>query len=87
MAPSGGRDRKDAAHAPKGDSVVTDFDPKSVELFRLIAKKAESAAKKTLPAGADPTLAPRTHFFTLAMLTRNLVPPPEQTGARDVGEV
>ena len=42
--------------------------------------KAQGAALKGGRA------APQTHVFTLAMLTRKLVPPPEATGDRAVGE-
>jgi len=67
-----------------------------VELFRLMAQKAAAGARKAAaaaaaPEGADGDAAaevhvPQTHVFTLAMLTRKLVPPPEATGDRDVGE-
>jgi len=78
MAPSGGRDRK---NPDVGEFAVTPFDAKSVELFRLMAQKAAAGARR---AGAP--RVPKTHVFSLAMLTRKLVPPPEATGDRDVGE-
>lgn len=57
VAPSGGRDRKGA----DGKIKVAPFDPASVEMFYLMAKKA----KKT------------THFYPLALATYDLLPPPE----------
>jgi len=89
VAPSGGRDRRPAGG---GEFEVTPFDAKSVELFRLMAVKAAAAVKKgdVSRGGASvlgPVAAPKTHVFTLAMLTRKLVPPPEATTDRDVGEV
>jgi glycerol-3-phosphate O-acyltransferase len=97
VAPSGGRDRPDPAAAAGSEFVVAPFDAKSVELFRLVAAKAAAAAKKTAaaalaaaapapPEGHPAAHAPVTKVFTLAMLTRKLVPPPADTGSRDVGE-
>ena len=61
VAPSGGRDRKD----PSGDGYsVAKFDPKSVEMFRLMAGKADK----------------KTHFYPLSMLTYNVCPPPDAVG-------
>lgn len=56
LAPSGGRDRQDR------DGVVqpAPFDPDSIELFRLIAKKAVR----------------KTHFYPLAVSTFDILPPP-----------
>lgn len=65
MAPSGGRDRPDPA---TGKFVVSPYDPKSVEVFRLMAAKARGREK----TGAV------THFFPFAMWTNKLVPPPDQ---------
>lgn len=65
MAPSGGRDRPDPE---TGKFVVSPYDPKSVEVFRLMAAKAK---------GRDKT-GPATHFFPFAMWTNKLVPPPDQ---------
>ncbi len=57
VAPSGGRDRKSAA----GKVSPAPFDPQSVEMFYLMAKKAGTP----------------THFYPLALSTYNLLPPPE----------
>lgn len=57
VAPSGGRDRKNA----QGVIEVAPFDPASVEMFYLMAKKAK---RKTL-------------FTPLALSTYDLLPPPE----------
>ncbi len=67
VAPSGGRDRPDA------DGVYTPaaFDPKSVEMFRLMSAKA-----------ADKT----THFFPVAMMTHRLFPPPKTLTPGALGE-
>jgi glycerol-3-phosphate O-acyltransferase len=56
VAPSGGRDRKDA----DGIVRVSPFDPQSIEMFRLIAEHAEK----------------RTRFYPLALVTYDLLPPP-----------
>jgi glycerol-3-phosphate O-acyltransferase len=100
VAPSGGRDRPDPAAAPfpgGAEFSVAPFDAKSVELFRVMAAKAEAAARKAAEAkaeagggdggGAAAVRVPQTHFFTLAMLSRKLIPPPVATGDRAVGEV
>jgi glycerol-3-phosphate O-acyltransferase len=57
VAPSGGRDRKN----PKGIVEVAPFDPASIEMFYLMAKKAKT-----------PTV-----FVPLALSTYDLLPPPE----------
>ena len=57
VAPAGGRDRPDA----KGKLEPAPFDPHSIELFYLMAKKAKTP----------------THFYPLALSTYNLLPPPE----------
>lgn len=57
VAPSGGRDRCNEA----GEITVASFDPKSVEMFFLMGKKA----------------ARKTHFFPMALATFHLLPPPE----------
>jgi len=49
-----------------------------------MASKAEAAGRKA--AEANGSRAPKTHIYTLAMLTRKLIPPPEVTADRDVGE-
>mmetsp|Transcript_37479 Transcript_37479/g.84980 ORF Transcript_37479/g.84980 Transcript_37479/m.84980 type:complete len:230 (-) Transcript_37479:624-1313(-) len=61
VAPSGGRDRADEE---TGEYRVADFDPKSVEMFRLMADKAQR----------------RTHFYPLSMLTYPVCPPPRKVG-------
>jgi glycerol-3-phosphate O-acyltransferase len=67
VAPSGGRDR------PNSDGVYTpaQFDPKSVEMFRLMSAKA-----------ADKT----THFYPVAMMTHRLFPPPKTLTPGALGE-
>ncbi len=57
VAPSGGRDR------PNEDGIVevAHFDPQSIEMFYLMAKKAGHP----------------THFYTLALSTYDILPPPE----------
>lgn len=57
VAPSGGRDRK----GKSGVVEVDPFDPSSIEMFYLMAKKAHT----------------KTHFHTLALATFELLPPPE----------
>jgi len=59
VAPSGGRDRK-----TDGKYSVADFDPKAVDMFRLMAGKADT----------------KTHFYPLSMLTYPVCPPPEAVG-------
>jgi len=60
VAPSGGRDRKGA----DGEFKVANFDPKSVEMFRLMADKGGK----------------KTHFYPLSMLTYTIAPPPDSVG-------
>lgn len=57
VAPAGGRDRKDQ----HGKIAVAPFDPSSIELFHLMARKAKTP----------------THFYPLALDTYELLPPPE----------
>lgn len=57
VAPSGGRDRKNG----QGELLPALFDPNSVEMLLLMAKKSKK----------------NTHFFPLALNTYNLFPPPE----------
>jgi glycerol-3-phosphate O-acyltransferase len=59
VAPSGGRDRANE----HGIIEIAPFDPQSVEMFYLMAKKAKRP----------------THFYTLALFTHHLLPPPETT--------
>uniref|UniRef100_A0A7S4DHE5 Phospholipid/glycerol acyltransferase domain-containing protein n=1 Tax=Lotharella globosa TaxID=91324 RepID=A0A7S4DHE5_9EUKA len=70
VAPSGGRDRPDPETR---EFVVAPFDDRSVQMFRLMAQKAKMASGK------------KTHFFPMAMLTHELVPPPDGIKAA-VGE-
>lgn len=56
VAPSGGRDRKNA----QGEVVVADFDPQSIEMFRLMAKQAHQPV----------------HFYPLSLATFDILPPP-----------
>lgn len=56
VAPSGGRDRPNR----EGKVEVARFDPQSIEMFWLIAQKAERP----------------THFYPLALYTYDLLPPP-----------
>jgi len=57
VAPSGGRDRRNA----KGIVEVAPFDPDSIEMFYLMAKRAKTP----------------THFVPFSLSTYNLLPPPE----------
>ena len=57
VAPSGGRDRKTTS----GSLAPAPFDPQSIEMFYLMAKKAKTP----------------THFYPLALNTYDLLPPPE----------
>jgi glycerol-3-phosphate O-acyltransferase len=57
VAPSGGRDRRNA----EGVLEVAPFDPQSIEMFTLMARKAKTP----------------THFFPLSLSTYDLLPPPE----------
>lgn len=59
VAPSGGRDRIDA----HGKITPAIFDPRSIEMFYLMAKRAKTP----------------THFYPLALSTYYLLPPPETT--------
>lgn len=58
VAPSGGRDRWDEA----GHVQIAPFDPQSIEMFRLFAKRT------TVP----------THFHLLTLSTIELLPPPKE---------
>lgn len=57
VAPSGGRDRK----GKDGKIEIAPFDPASIEMFYLMAKKAKTP----------------THFYPFTLATYNLLPPPE----------
>jgi glycerol-3-phosphate O-acyltransferase len=57
VAPSGGRDRINQEKVIE----VSPFDPQSIEMFYLMAQKAEHP----------------THFFPLALSTYHLLPPPD----------
>lgn len=66
VAPSGGRDRID----PQTKNIeVARFDPQSIDLFLLMAKKSTK----------------KTHFYSLALSTHHLLPPPETTEI-EIGE-
>ena len=56
VAPSGGRDRPDE----RGNIDVAPFDPASIQMFYLMAQKAEKP----------------THFYSLALATYAILPPP-----------
>lgn len=66
VAPSGGRDRRGAS----GEIEVAPFDPQSLEMFYLMARKAKTP----------------THFYPLALVTYDILPPPE-TVQVELGEV
>lgn len=57
VAPSGGRDRADS----QGQVHVAPFDPQSIEMFYLMAKKAKRP----------------TSFYPMALATYDLLPPPK----------
>jgi glycerol-3-phosphate O-acyltransferase len=57
VAPSGGRDRRNA----QGVVEVAPFDPASIEMFYLMARKAKTP----------------THFYPFTLSTYDLLPPPE----------
>ncbi len=57
VAPSGGRDRRGAS----GNIEVAPFDPASIEMFYLMARKAKTP----------------THFYPFTLATYDLLPPPE----------
>jgi len=57
VAPSGGRDRRNA----EGVIEVAPFDPSSIEMFYLMARKAKTP----------------THFYPFSLATYDLLPPPE----------
>lgn len=58
VAPSGGRDRRN----DKGEIEIAPFDPKSVEMFYLMAKKSKTP----------------TFFYPMALGTYYLLPPPDK---------
>ncbi len=57
VAPSGGRDRRGA----DGKIEIAPFDPQSIEMFYLMARRAKTV----------------THFYPLTLATYDLLPPPE----------
>ncbi|MCI5052358.1 MAG: 1-acyl-sn-glycerol-3-phosphate acyltransferase [Simkaniaceae bacterium] len=57
VAPSGGRDRRNL----DGHIDIAPFDPKSVEMFKLMAKRSGT----------------KTHFHPLTLATYSVLPPPE----------
>lgn len=60
VAPSGGRDRLNSS----GQVEVAKFDPQSIEMFWLMAQKADRP----------------THFYGLSLSTYDLLPPPQSVG-------
>lgn len=72
IAPSGGRDRPTADSA--GKVVPAAFDPKNIDMFRLLGMQAQKASGRV------------THYYPLAMYTYPITPPPDQIGGQ-VGEV
>ncbi|MBS0629675.1 MAG: 1-acyl-sn-glycerol-3-phosphate acyltransferase [Verrucomicrobia bacterium] len=58
VAPSGGRDRRNA----QGEIEIAPFDPKSIEMFYLMAQKSKTP----------------TFFYPMALGTYELLPPPEK---------
>lgn len=58
VAPSGGRDRRNA----DGEIEIAPFDPKSIEMFYLMAQKSKTP----------------TFFYPMALSTYELLPPPEK---------
>lgn len=73
LAASGGRDRP---NQETKQFEVSPFDAKAVELFRLMAKKANMMA-----ATKKGDKAPVTRFMPLAMFTHQLVPPPDEVNS------
>lgn len=87
VAPSGGRDRTNLltehANTPEADTnnknnnnagerfVVSPFDSKVLDMFRLLAMQSGKSAQ--------------THFYPMAMFTHQLVPPPK-TVSSGIGE-
>lgn len=57
VAPSGGRDRRNA----QGEIEIAPFDPDSIAMFYLMARKSKTP----------------THFYPLTLATYDLLPPPE----------
>ncbi|CAA9990789.1 glycerol-3-phosphate 1-O-acyltransferase, putative [Plasmodium knowlesi strain H] len=64
LAPSGGRDRKD----PHGKIKISTFDPKIIQTFYILAKRAKV----------------RTHFIGLALNTYNICPPPNTVDVDEI---
>ena len=62
VAPSGGRDRRDVA---SGTIPIAPFDPKTVNMFRLMGNKSR------VP----------THFYPFSMVSYSLCPPPDSVEA------
>jgi len=60
VAPSGGRDRRDVE---SGEVPIAEFDGKTLDMFRLMARKSKVA----------------THFYPMSMATYDLCPPPDET--------
>jgi len=62
VAPSGGRDRR---NVETGEIPVAKFDSKTIDMFRLMARKSK------VP----------THFYPLSMVSYELCPPPDRVEA------
>uniref|UniRef100_A0A7R9UZB7 Phospholipid/glycerol acyltransferase domain-containing protein n=2 Tax=Diacronema lutheri TaxID=2081491 RepID=A0A7R9UZB7_DIALT len=71
IAPSGGRDRPTADSG--GKVVPAPFDPKNIDMFRLLGAQAAKASGRV------------THYYPLAMYTYPITPPPNEIGGQ-VGE-
>ena len=61
VAPSGGRDRPDPS---TGKFVVSSFDVKALDMFKLVAMQSKKV----------------TSFYPMAMYTHTLIPPPDSVG-------
>lgn len=62
VAPSGGRDRRDVE---TGKTPIAPFDPKTMDMFRLMGTKSKKP----------------THYYPLAMVSYELCPPPDSVEA------
>merc|ERR1719183_2481933 len=62
VAPSGGRDRRDVE---SGGIPIADFDSKTIDMFRLMARKSKTP----------------THFYPMSMVSYELCPPPDTVEA------
>jgi glycerol-3-phosphate O-acyltransferase len=62
VAPSGGRDRR---NVDTGEVPIARFDSKTIDMFRLMARKSKTA----------------THFFPMSIVSYELCPPPDTVEA------